>query len=183
MVRSTVLAAVLALTSAPVPSVHGADLCVPGAAVAVLYGGDYYAATVLEGPASDGTCLVSYDGYPSTWDEWVSPPRLRSASGSDLRGTSQEVPATVPEGIYNCYRLGANGPDYIYADLEIEPGSRYRFVDRQGRFKYHADGEIVFGGEMSEAEASLEMMATGVAQIKLKVDLWGDEPLRCTLAK
>ena len=182
MVRSAVLAFMLILAAADGAPAQETGLCVPGASVGVLYGGDYYAATALEGPAPDGTCLVTYEGYPSTWDEWVSPARLRVQAAGDLRGAVQETPESVPEGRYNCYRFGDDGPQYIYMDLVIGPGSRYSFVDREGRFKLRDNGEIQFGGPMAEAKASLEMMLTGTAQINLKVDLWADEPLRCSLA-
>ncbi|WP_037083140.1 agenet domain-containing protein [Pseudoxanthomonas sp. J35] len=59
-----------------------AGLCSKGKAVSVLYAGTWYPAKVLDGPDRMGTCLVSYDGYGSNWDEWVSAQRMRPAANA-----------------------------------------------------------------------------------------------------
>ncbi|MEZ5670276.1 MAG: hypothetical protein R3F55_23180 [Alphaproteobacteria bacterium] len=55
-----------------------AGLCVPGSAVGIEWNGSWYPGRVLEGPGPDGSCYVGYDGYDSSWDEWVTPDRLRA---------------------------------------------------------------------------------------------------------
>ena len=52
-------------------------LCIPGAPVEVEWGASWYPSHVLEGPRPDGSCYITYDGYASSWDEWVEPSRLR----------------------------------------------------------------------------------------------------------
>lgn len=57
-----------------------APLCRPGAAVQVLWEGDWYAARVKGPVRKDGRCPVHYDGYGAEDDEAVTPDRLRAAS-------------------------------------------------------------------------------------------------------
>ena len=54
-----------------------ANLCAPGAAVDVEWQGSWYEGRVLEGPRPDGMCYITYVGWSSSWDEWVTPDRLR----------------------------------------------------------------------------------------------------------
>jgi len=46
-----------------------------GAQVEILWGGSWYPGTVLR--IADGRALVSYTGWSSSWDEWVTFDRLR----------------------------------------------------------------------------------------------------------
>lgn len=69
----------------------GAGLCSKGKAVSVLYAGTWYPAKVLDGPDRMGTCLVSYDGYGSNWDEWVGAQRMRPAANA---AATAQAPAT-----------------------------------------------------------------------------------------
>ncbi len=52
-------------------------LCSPGSAVEIEWSGSWYPGRVLDGPQTDGSCYITYDGYSSSWDEWVAPARLR----------------------------------------------------------------------------------------------------------
>lgn len=52
-------------------------LCVPGAPVDVEWQGSWYEGQVVDGPRADGTCYITYVGWSSSWDEWVTPDRLR----------------------------------------------------------------------------------------------------------
>ena len=57
--------------------VAASDLCQPGRPVSIEWRGSWYPGRVLDGPGGDGSCKVGYDGYDSSWDEWVMPGRLR----------------------------------------------------------------------------------------------------------
>lgn len=57
----------------------GSGLCMPGWPVRIEWQGQWWAGHVLQGPAGDGTCYISYDGYDANWDEWVTPDRLAPA--------------------------------------------------------------------------------------------------------
>jgi len=47
--------------------------------VEVLWGSSWWPATILQ--ASGGQYLIHYDGYASSWDEWVGADRLRNPGG------------------------------------------------------------------------------------------------------
>lgn len=65
----------------PVEAPVALGLCTPGSAVEVEWQGQWYDGHVLEGPRPDGSCYISYDGYDSSWDEWVTNARLRPVDG------------------------------------------------------------------------------------------------------
>ncbi len=46
----------------------------------IFWQSSWYAGQVTKGPDSEGRCYVTYDGYDSSWDEWVTSDRLRQAS-------------------------------------------------------------------------------------------------------
>jgi hypothetical protein len=51
--------------------------CNIGRSVEVLWQGSYYAAQIIAGPNDQGQCMIHYDGYESSWDEWVGSDRIR----------------------------------------------------------------------------------------------------------
>lgn len=53
------------------------SLCTMNNAISVLWQGTWYAATVKE-VGTDGRCFIGYDGWASSWDEWVTPDRMRA---------------------------------------------------------------------------------------------------------
>ncbi|MCC6625525.1 MAG: hypothetical protein IT385_30075 [Deltaproteobacteria bacterium] len=58
--------------------------------VEVLWGSSWWPATILQ--ASGGQYLIHYDGYASSWDEWVGADRIRNAAGIVNRwGDSMQV--------------------------------------------------------------------------------------------
>lgn len=60
--------------------------CRRGDAIEVLWKGKWYPAHALR--YRDGQCKVTYDGYDSSWDEWVGPKRYRFYVG---RGAPVDV--------------------------------------------------------------------------------------------
>jgi RNA binding activity-knot of a chromodomain len=52
----------------------------PGDRVSVLWQGKYYLATIRK-VSNDDLFLIHYDGYDSSWDEWVEPNRIRPFKG------------------------------------------------------------------------------------------------------
>lgn len=156
---------------------QGASLCVAGAAVSVLYGGQWYPAKVLKGPDRMGTCLVSYDGYGSNWDEWVSPNRMRPASGgaraeksAPFGGTAPAQPAdpkSVPPGKYSCYTFDNGQLNYTYTDIVIEAGNRYSVGNQSGSFNLSPGGRLGFTGTLSNASGKFAIKTGGKPQIDL----------------
>lgn len=60
------------------PAAAQAPTLKPGDKVEVLWLGSWYAARVKE--VRDGRYYVGYDGYASSWDEWVTPSRIRAVA-------------------------------------------------------------------------------------------------------
>ena len=68
--------------------------------VEIEYGGAWYPGQIKE--AKDGKYFISYDGYDSSWDEWVESSRLRKPEGETSEPTvtreapAEETPAAAP---------------------------------------------------------------------------------------
>ncbi len=74
-----------------------------GDAVEIEWRGTWYGGCLLE--RRDGQYYVSYDGYTSSWDEWVGPERLRLADAAktpllDVNAISgiQAIPGRTSNG-------------------------------------------------------------------------------------
>ncbi len=59
---------------AVLPERAEAGTCRPGQQTQVLWQGSWYSATMLR--AQNGLCYITYNGYDSSWDEWVEPVRI-----------------------------------------------------------------------------------------------------------
>lgn len=151
--------------------------CVPGQAVSVLYGGQWYPARVLQGPDPMGACLVSYDGHGSNWDEWVSAKRMRPAPAGAAPRPSASAPQTssapdagaqsVPAGKYSCYTFDGGRLNYAYTDVVIEAGGRYSIGRQGGNYSVSPAGAIRFTGPMSNASGKFSIKSGGKPQIDL----------------
>lgn len=165
------LQAVPAPAPAPADSApSAAGLCVKGRAVSVLYAGEWYPAKVLDGPDGMGTCLVSYDGYGSNWDEWVSAKRMRTATGSQAPEPAREpqaTPTAVPPGKYSCYTFDNGVLNYTYTDVQILDGSRYAVGAKDGTYSLSGGGAMRFTGIMSNATGTFSVKTGGKPQIDL----------------
>ncbi|WP_332671672.1 hypothetical protein [Aromatoleum sp.] len=176
-------------SAAPVPvatattprSTPTSGLCTKGAAVSVLYGGQWYPAKVLDGPDHMGTCLVSYDGYGSNWDDWVNATRMRPAAGtqSSPGRTAQAAPASttpppatsgssaIPTGKYSCYTFDNGQLNYTYTDVVIQPGGGYAVGNDSGSYTLSDGGAMRFTGTMANATGKFSMKNGGKPQIDL----------------
>lgn len=77
---ANVLAVLMLLPTAALAD-SGKPTCIVGQPVEIFWGSDWWPGRVLEGPRPDNTCYITYDGYDSSWDEWVTPDRLRRVAG------------------------------------------------------------------------------------------------------
>lgn len=55
--------------------------CAVGSGIEVLWNGTWYASTIKAGPNEQGQCQIGYDGWDSSWDEWVGSDRMRPRTG------------------------------------------------------------------------------------------------------
>ncbi len=154
-------------------------LCVKGRAVSVLYGGQWYPAKVLDGPDNMGSCLVSYDGYGSNWDEWVNAARMRPGGGKEAAAptarpdTSTTPPpaadgtSAIPPGKYSCYTFDNGQLNYTYTDVVIQPGGRYAVGNDRGSYTLSDGGAMRFSGTMANATGKFSVKNGGKPQIDL----------------
>lgn len=70
--------------------------CPVGLAVDIEWNGSQFDGLVLEGPNPQGNCLVSYDGWDETWNEWVAINRIAPLVGAVPAPTT--VAANCPVG-------------------------------------------------------------------------------------
>ncbi len=107
---STLLAVVFLLVSA---QALAADFKV-GDAVDVKWKGDWYPASVID--AKPGQWKVHYDGYGSSWDEWVTQDRIRAraaaATGASWR-VGDKVRVSWKGAFYPATILDAQGGQYL----------------------------------------------------------------------
>ncbi|QDX81659.1 hypothetical protein B9N43_10580 [Denitratisoma sp. DHT3] len=182
--KKTILMAALGLASSltataqdaaklPRASDASAAGCQPGKAVSVRYAGTWYPAKVLRGPDKTGTCLVSYDGFGSNWDEWVGADRMRPATQS-ATAPAKSMPEsagfstdTVPPGKYACYTFDSGQLNYAYTDIVIEPGNRYAVGGKSGSYSLSGNGTLGFTGPMANAHGRFSLKSGGKPQIDL----------------
>jgi len=60
-----------------IPSAFAASPCSVGQKAEVLWKGTWYPATVLN--VDEKKCYITYDGYDSSWNEWVETARFRAS--------------------------------------------------------------------------------------------------------
>lgn len=153
--------------------------CPRGAKIEVLSAGKWYPAKVLDGPDRMGTCLVSYDGYGSNWDEWVNASRMRRAAVVDgpvakpapaaprPEGLKPEAAASgVPAGTYACYTFDAGQLNYTYTDVVVRSDGRYAVGNAEGRFTLSRNGALAFTGPLANAAGKFALKG-GKPQIDL----------------
>lgn len=168
--------------AAVTPASSSSGLCVKGRAVSVQSAGQWYPARVLDGPDGMGTCLVSYDGYGSNWDEWVAAQRMRPASSTSSSSVAtgsaaapqpqptrqaQAASTAIPAGKYSCYTFDNGMLNYSYTDVQILDGSRYAVGGKSGTYTLSRDGAMRFTGTMSNATGKFSVKSSGKPQIDL----------------
>lgn len=173
----------LSLPAQPVapPSVgsgpKGGRGCPAGAPRWVLYVGSWYAAKIVGGPDAQGRCRVSYDGFGSSYDEWVGPERMADKqpggapaerpagrSGADSGGGQG---GGVPAGKYSCYTFDAGQLNYAYTDVVIQPGGGYSVGAKGGAYRLDAGGGLSFTGPLSNARGRYALKSGGKPNIDL----------------
>lgn len=158
-------------------------LCVVGASVSISYGGAWYPGKVLAGPDSMNTCKVSYDGYGSTWDEWVSASRLRAPSGTtETPGSNGNAATQMRVGTYNCYTYDYGQINYTYTDVVISADGRYAVGTASGTYTLSADGSMSFTGTLGNASGYYSIKSTGKAQIDLRFPNTNQVDMSCVQA-
>ncbi len=58
----------------------------PTGPLEIEWRGTWYRGSVIDGPNPRGLCKVTYQGWSSDWDEWVTKTRLRPLSAGGVTG-------------------------------------------------------------------------------------------------
>jgi hypothetical protein len=110
-----------------------AQLCRPGTKLEAAWGISWREATVLVAPNGQGQCRVSFDGYDSMWDSFVTAGQLRlRGSGPIVKpsnpvsrapASSAALPSTAPDGTYKCHKILAGGQLGAVGTLSMRGGT------------------------------------------------------------
>lgn len=172
------------LAQTPPSGASSEQLCIAGGAVSVLFPGEWYPAKVLDGPDGSNTCLVSYDGYDASWDEWVDAGRLRVAAETPAEPAApQAKPAAPRPGVYNCYTMESGTLTYTYTDVRILDKRSYAVGDATGAYTFDQDGAMAFTGTLANATGKFSIKSTGTPQIDLVFDDDAWASMACSLAR
>ena len=135
-----------------------------GDKVEIEYGGTWYAGQVKE--VQDGRFFISYDGYDSSWDEWVESARLRvpeAAAGNDA--VASEEAAVEPEAAPAAEEAAAAEPEDA-APAEAEPEGLPEITIRKSGSIWATvspDGTIRVNGSISgEVEENGNVRVSGM---------------------
>src|SRR5216683_3052031 len=80
-------------TSSPIQVASQEKAWKPGDRVEVQWKGDWYQANVIE--VKGNQYKIHYDGYDSSWDEWVDDSRIRAAGIKPNKPDNTHQPATA----------------------------------------------------------------------------------------
>lgn len=148
-------------------------LCIAGNRVEILSGGKWYVGNVLKEADTSGTCLVSYDGYGSNWDEWVNLSRLRLPVAETVQKKQPDAAQAMqsgklPAGSYACYTFDAGQMNYTYTDIIIKSATRYAVGNAEGNYEVRSPASVIFkSGPLQETDGSYAYKNNGTVEIKL----------------
>ncbi|RDE10230.1 hypothetical protein [Pelagibacterium lacus] len=151
--------------------------------MSVLFAGEWYPARVLDSADGSNTCLISYDGYDASWDEWVDARRLRAAEAPTEPVAPQAKPADPGPGVYNCYAMESGTLAYTYTDVRILDKRSYAVGDATGTYTFDRDGAMTFTGALANAAGKFSVKSTGTPQIDLAFDDEARASMSCSLAR
>lgn len=99
-----------------------AQVCSLGQRAEVLWRGNWYPATVLN--VNGNQCYITYEGYDSSWDEWVEPARFRvsfqAGDAVNILWKGQWYPGRILEVRNGAYHITYDGYDSSWNEW-VEP--------------------------------------------------------------
>jgi hypothetical protein len=104
------------------PSVSAA-ICAAGDGAQVLWKGSWYPAHVKQVSGDGQKCFIHYDGYGSSWDEWVGSDRIQIKSTG---GTPPPVMADPGFSTGASVSVLWKGTWYPASVIKVLGGGRYR---------------------------------------------------------
>jgi hypothetical protein len=170
-----------------------------GEKVRVAWTGGWYDATVLE--LGQGNYKVHFDGWASSWDEWVAPERIRRADGGPVAapvaaaGAPAPAPAPTPTpqppvqvwssspaGRWACRTWDAGQVNRVGEFLLREDGT-YSDARSKGTGRYtfdKASGRVTFTSGPQKTQATVQFFPSGhQGKGHLQFDYGGGARLDC----
>lgn len=184
-----------------------ARLLAVGEKVRVSSSGGWYDATVLE--LGSGNYKIHYEGWANTWDEWVSPERIRRADGGPVAAPvatarpsattpaqatpspsrpepAPQQPVTVwstsPSGRWGCRTWDSGQVNRVGEFLLREDGT-YSDARSKGTGRYtfdKASGRLTFTSGPQKTQAAIQFIPSGhQGKGHLRFDYGGGATLDC----
>jgi hypothetical protein len=96
--------------------------------------GEWYPARVLRVNDTQTRCYVAYDGYDSSWNEWVGGDRLRRAVGASSH-SGAAVAATRNATKFSIAHVQARGQNWVF----VKVGPRFLTAESNQVRKWYTD--------------------------------------------
>lgn len=116
-----VLLAVFVLIGFTSPSASAA-ICATGDGAQVLWKGTWYPAHVKQVSGDGQKCFIHYDGYGSSWDEWVGADRIQIKSSGGTAPAAAAASFSTGDSVSVLWK----GTWYPASVLKVLGGGRYR---------------------------------------------------------
>ncbi len=125
--KKLIFAAALMVTSfagtlIPNSAIASAPICTQGQKAEAKWKGKWYPVKVLD--ISGQKCYITYEGYDSSWNEWIGSGRFRASfstgSSVNVRWKGKWYPARILQVSGNSYKITYDGYDSSW-DEWVEP--------------------------------------------------------------
>ena len=110
----------------------GDSLCQRGARLEGQWGIQWYEVTVRAPPNERGECPVRFDGYGSSWDNFIGPGQLRPRGSGPVTRPARRIADTPirnegaqgapPDGTYRCHKISPGGQLMDVGTLTVRNG-------------------------------------------------------------
>ncbi|MBF0528545.1 MAG: hypothetical protein HQK55_04605 [Deltaproteobacteria bacterium] len=120
--------------------------------VEVLWSGVWYSATVVKTDADK--CLINFDGYDSSWDEWVGPDRIRAKGASSESTDKPTKEAKAPDAIPDWKNMSKDQLKNMSAKPELTPDPKAAQRRKELGFNFQEGDrvEVLWFGWWTEAK-------------------------------
>ena len=119
---AALMASSFAGTFMPNAAIAASPICTPGQKAEAKWKGKWYPVKVLD--VSGQKCFIRYEGYDSSWNEWIDSRRFRAyfrtGSSVNVRWKGKWYPARILQVSGNSYKITYDGYDSSW-DEWVEP--------------------------------------------------------------
>lgn len=116
-----------------------------GAKVEIKWGSGWYKGSVID--TKGDQYKVSYDGYNSSWDEWVKADRLRTPGAvakpaTPVKAATLSAPVDLPVAKYHAFQNDGAGFSYQYT-LMLNSATSYSINKHAGDYNYNRSTGVI----------------------------------------